>query len=495
MKKMKELLRLQTVRSLKVMVFTLALVFSIGLFADGLSIVSHAESAGRIISASGANARSSASTSSEKVASYKQNEVISIRSQVKAADGYTWYEIHVDDQRIGYVRSDLVEITDGSTPPTSTQVTPSTPAPSGGNTNTVDVPANLIQLNPVSATVANGGTGGVRIRSNASTESKIITSVQNGAALTVTGQTTSQDGDGKTWYYVNFISNGTQVTGFIRSDFVVLSEDPTPYTEPTEEPDVPEETPIVDNTPPQPETPQDYELLYQDGAWKLAVYVTENQGTYDINQLLGVVSNNQNVYNDMESSIKGQKVAIVILVVLLVVAVGAVGFLIYKIKDMMDSAYFNEVERETLRRRSGPSGQGVMRNVGPEKRGSNQGQRPAGAPQGQRPSGAPQGQRPTGAPQGQRPTGTPQGQRPSGATQGQRPTGAPQGQRPAGAPQGQRPAGAPQGQRPNGAPQGQRPESSSDPKKDSGKSQPKNFMSDDDEFEFEFLNYEDDDKK
>ena len=491
MKKMKELLRLQTVRSLKAMVFTLALVFSIGLFADGFSIVGHAESAGRIISPSGANARSSASTSSEKVASYKQNEVISIRSQVKATDGYTWYEIHVDDQRIGYIRSDLVEITDGSTPPTSTQVAPSTPAPSGGNSGSVEIPGDLIQLNPVSATVANGGNGGVRVRSNASTESKIITSVQNGAALTVTGQTASQDGDGKTWYYVNFISNGTQVTGFIRSDFVKLSEDPTPYTEPTEEPNVPEETPAVDNTPSQPETTQDYELLYQDGAWKLAVYNTDNPGTYDIDQLLGVVANNQKVYEDMESSIKGQKVAIVILVILLVVALGAVGFLVFKIKDMMDSAYFNEVERETLRKRSAQSGQGVMRNMGPEKRGSSQGQRPAGT----RPAGAPQGQRPAGTPQGQRPAGAPQGQRPAGAPQGQRPAGAPQGQRPAGAPQGQRPAGAPQGQRPAGAPQGQRPESSSDKKQNGGKAQPKNFMADDDEFEFEFLNYEDDDKQ
>ena len=477
MKKMKDLFKLQAIRSLKVMVFTLALVFSIGLFADGLSIVSHAESAGRITSASGANARKSASTSSEVVASYKQNEVISIRSQIQATDGYIWYEIHVDDQKIGYVRSDLVEITDGSTPPTSAQVAPSTPAPSGGGAVSVEIPNDLVQLNPVSATVANGGSGGVRIRSKVSTKGQIITSVQNGAALTVTGQAASQDGDGKTWYYVNFISDGTQVTGFIRSDFVKLSEDPTPYTEPTEEPDVPDETPPVETTPAQPETTQDYGLLYQDGAWKLAVYNTENPGTYDIDQLLRMVASNQETYEDMQSSIKGQKVAIVILVILLVAAAGAVGFLLYKIKDMMDSAYFNEVERDTLRRRSAQGGQGAMRNVGPEKRGPNQGQRPAGAPQGQRPAGAPQGQRPTGAPQGQRPAGAPQGQRPAGGPQGQRPAGAPQGQRPAGAPQGQRPAGSP------------------DQKQDGAKSQPKNFMADDDEFEFEFLNYEDDDQK
>lgn len=478
MKKMKDLLKLQAVRSLKVMVFTLALVFSIGLFADDLSIISHAESAGRITSASGANARSSASASSEKIASYKQNEVISIRSQVQAADGYIWYEIHVDDQRIGYIRSDLVEITDGSTPPTSTQAAPSTSAPSGGNSVSVEIPSDLVQLNPVSATVANGGSGGVRIRSKVSTKGQIITSVQNGAALTVTGQAASQDGDGKTWYYVNFISNGAQVTGFIRSDFVELSEEPTPYTEPTEAPDVPEETPPAEtDIPSQPETTQDYELLYQDGEWKLAVYNTGNPGTYDIAQLLRVVTNNQTAFEEMQNSIKGQKIAIVILVILLVVAVGAIGFLLYKIKDMMDSAYFSEVERDTIRKRSAQNGQGVMRNVGPEKRGQNQGQRPAGASQGQRPAGTSQGQRPAGAPQGQRPAG------------------APQGQRPAGAPQGQRPAGASQGQRPTGAPQGQRAAGSPDQKQDGAKSQPKNFMANDDEFEFEFLNYEDDDEK
>ena len=457
MKRASKIHKLKVARLSGTVLFTLALVLSLSLFTGWFSIVSHAESAGKIISSSGANARSSASTSSSVVASYKVNEVISIRSQIQASDGYTWYEIHVDDQKLGYIRSDLVEITDGSTPPTSTQVAPSTPAPTASGTS-ANVNASVNAVNPVSATVANGGTSGVRIRSDASTNSAIITTVQNGAALTVTGQANSLDRDNKTWWFVSFISNNTEVNGFIREDYVKLSEEPTPYTEPTEEPEPTED--VVVNTP-EPEKPKDYEVINQDGTWRLAVYNTENQGTYDIAELLRVASGNKEAYDDMQGTIKSQKIAIVILVILLVAAIGAAGFLVFKIKDMMDSAYYNEVEKETLRRRSAQGGQRVMHNVGAEKREPGQGQRPAGA-------------RPAGAPQSQRPAGAPQGQRPAGTSQGQRPTGAPQGQRPAGAPQGQRPAEADQG---------------------AGKTKPKNFMADDDEFELEFLNYDGDEKQ
>ena len=60
----------------------------------------------------------------------------------------------------------------------------------------------------------------------------------------------------------------------------------------------------------------------------------------------------------------------------------------------------------------------------------------------------------------------------------QRPGGA-QGHRPVGVQGARRPEGAP-GRAPQGARPGQSPQ----------KTQPKNFMADDDEFDFEFLNYD-----
>lgn len=492
MKKTKELSGVRVSRALYQALFTIALVLLLSLFGGRFSTVSHAESAARVISANGANVRSSASTSATQVSSFAQNDTISIRSQVQGSDGYTWYEVWIDAERRGYVRSDLVEITDGTTPPTSTETgtqTPETTQPAANN----NLPqAEVSQLNPISATVINGGSSGVRIRSNASTDSQIITTVQNGLLLTVVGQAASLDDDGgKVWYQVNFNNNGTDVSGFIRNDYVELSEEPTAYTEPSVDPEPGIGADGQPETPTQPEvTNKEYDTVLQDGAWKLRI---PGGSYYDIQGLLQV-NEYANTFEDSEKKIKSQKTLIVILVLLLVAAAAAIGFLVYKIKDMIDSAYFSEVENETLRRRSNGQNGRLMHNVGVEKKSPPQrpqGARPLGAPQGQKAAGASQSHRPEGAPQGQRSAGAPpQGQRPVGTPQGQRTEGPSQGQRPTGAPQGQRPTGAPQGQRPSGAPQSQKPTAP----QNAGRPQPKNFMSGDDEFEFEFLNYEDEDK-
>ena len=485
------------------MVSTLTLLLALTLCTGWFSTVSHAESAGRITASGGAKVRSSASSTADVMTSYAQNAVISIRSQIAASDGYTWYEVYVDADKLGYVRSDLVEITDGSTPPASTQVTPTDTqtqqgtgadtTPAGGTSVTVDT-SGVTQLNPVSATVKGGDK--VRVRSTPSTSgnSQIVTTVRSGLALTVNGRADSLDNDGKTWWYVNFISDGTEVSGFIREDFVNLSEEPTPYTEPEPEETAPVEGEGSDVSAPQ-ET-KEYDTLFQDGQWLLVNNTVEPAYGYPVDELLSAMQSNNDAYLQMAKTIKTQKVGIVIVAILLVAAMGVIGLLVFKIKDITDSAYIHEVERETLHRRNGQGGQRVLQNVGAERRGTSQGQRPAGqrpagasqgqrpgTSQGQRPAGSAQGQRPAGGPQGQRPAGTSQGQRPAGSTQGQRPAGTSQGQRPAGNTQGQRPAGPSQNQRPAGTPQGQRP-------------QPKNFMSEDtDEFEFEFLNYDGDEQQ
>lgn len=488
MRKTKMLHELQK-RRFPAVFFAIALVLCLAVFADGFSIVSHAESAGRVISSGGANVRNTASASGSVVTSLAENETVSIRSQIQASDGYTWYEVYVDADSLGYIRSDLVEITDGSTPPTSTQVAPSDPGTS--NTDSGQSTAEVTAVNPVSANVTGGGSTGVRIRSSASTGSQIVTTVQNGLALTVIGQAEGLDGDGKIWYQVNFISDGSEVSGYIRSDFVELSEELTPYTDPVVDTENPDES----ESAPEPEVQKDYETVLQDGKWYLLVNAT-NQG-YSIDELFQQAQMNTDNYEAMEKKAKSEKVWIIVLVILLTLAVAAVAFLIYKIKDMTDSAYFNEVEKETLRRRSELSGRKVMQTVGADKRRPVQGQRPAGARPGQRPAGAGQGQRPAGAAQGQRPAGASQSQRPSGAGQSQRPSGTAQGQRPAGASQSQRPAGAKPSQRPAGTSQGQSP-SKPQPQSAGGSQgwQSKNFMAgDDDEFEFEFLNYDGDEEQ
>ena len=457
----------------------LVLVLGAGLFAENLAFVSHAESAAKV-TASSAKIRKSADSSSEVIGSAAKDKTISIKSQTKGADGYTWYEVYVDANTLGYIRSDLVSITDGSTPPSSsTTTTAATPAPAVNET-----PVDVTAVEPVSATVTGGQS--VRVRSNASTTSQIVTTAENGMALTVTGQAAGTDGN--TWYQVNFIANNTEVTGFIRSDYVALSgELQAPSTEQPAEEQPSEEQPAEDTQT----TSKDWDTQLQGDAWYLLDMVGQKQ--YKIDDLFSSIDQITEINAQFETNqkkITSQKVVIIILVILLVAAAAAVTLLIFKIKDMTDAADFSDAEEAALRRR----------RVDRPQTGRGQGGRPA--PQGGRTQGGQKvmhevgaERRPAGKPAGQggRPV---QGQRPAGqqarpAPQGARPT-APQAGRPA--PQGTRPA-APQTGRP--APQVDRPvkpaQNNGNPQDPGWKS--KNFMSDDDEFEFEFLNWDGDEEQ
>lgn len=472
--------------------FALVLVLGAGLFAENLAFVSHAESAAKV-TASSAKIRKSADSSSEVIGSAAKDKTISIKSQTKGADGYTWYEVYVDANTLGYIRSDLVSITDGSTPPssstttttpTTTTTTAATPAPAVNET-----PVDVTAVEPVSATVTGGQS--VRVRSNASTTSQIVTTAENGMALTVTGQATGTDGN--TWYQVNFIANNTEVTGFIRSDYVALSgELQAPSTEQPAEEQPSEEQPSEEQPAEDTQTTsKDWDTQLQGDAWYLLDMVGQKQ--YKIDDLFSSIDQITEINAQFETNqkkITSQKVVIIILVILLVAAAAAVTLLIFKIKDMTDAADFSDAEEAALRRR----------RVDRPQTGRGQGGRPA--PQGGRTQGGQKvmhevgaERRPAGKPTGQggRPV---QGQRPAGqqarlATQGARPT-APQAGRPT--PQGTRPA-APQTGRP--APQVDRPvkpaQNNGNPQDPGWKS--KNFMSDDDEFEFEFLNWDGDEEQ
>ncbi len=487
----------------------LALVFVLGagLFSENLAIVSHAESAAKV-TASSAKIRKTADSSSEVIGSAAKDKAISIKSQTKGADGYTWYEVYVDANTLGYIRSDLVNITDGSTPPsssgtpttttTTTTTTTATPAPVVNET-----PVEVTAVEPLSATVTGGQS--VRVRSNASTTSQIVTTAENGMALTVTGQATGTDG--KTWYQISFISNSVEVTGFIRSDYVALSgELQAPVEEQPVEEQPTDEQPAEDTQT----TSKDWDTQMQGDAWYLLDMAGQKQ--YKIEDLFNSLNQITEInaqYETNQKKISSQKAVIIILVILLVAAVAAVTLLIFKIKDMNDASYFSGVEEETARRRRVDRPQG----------GRPQNGRPApqgGRPQGGRPQGSQKVMHEVGAERrpASRPTG--QGTRPDGrpAPQGERPIGqtvrpaAPQERRPA--PRGGRPVTpgqgrpAPQGGRPT-APQSERPAQQAGrpvarPTKpvpqSEGNQNPgwksKNFMSDDDEFEFEFLNWDGD---
>lgn len=502
----------------------LALVLGLGIFGLGFDMtafVSYAESQVKVTSPKGANIRKEASTSSAAVGGAENGKVLTVITQVQGGDGYTWYQVK-SGEVTGYIRSDLVEVTEGSAPTEGGEG-----GEGGQGGEGTSAPTQVTAVNPISATVSSESG---KIRDSASSEGQILAEVTASTVLTVTGQ--AVDADGREWYQVSFISGETEVQGFIRYDYVTLAGELTPLTE---NPSAPAEN--EPQEPPAPTEPEkeDYYTLIQDGEWLLVDNTGDEPDGYSITKLFDSVENNRKMYQESEKTVKSQKIIIIVMVFFLVAAAAAIAFLVFKIRDMMDSAYFREVENETMRKKSSSSDRGGQRaprgtaprgaapggagqektsarptgartagyGQGPEgsrqgERGNAQGQRTGGTGAGQRPAGASQGQRPGGAVQGPRPVGT--GQRPAAPVQGQRPAGASQGPRPMGTGQTARPVRRPEGaaQRPAGSGQRpvQRPAGASQAPSTrpapaaAQKSQPKNFMADDDDFDNEFLNYD-----
>ena len=438
----------------------LTIVIVLAVFSR-MTVISHAETEGTVIAVS-ANIRQSADAGSEAVGSAMQGDKISIISQTTGADGYTWYRVYVNATTIGYIRADLVSASGEiptEVPSTTNTVTPSTTAGS-------DVTA----VQPVTATVMGDN---VRVRSTGSTSGEIVTTLRSDVVLTIVGQCT--DSDGYIWYQVQFSADSGDVTGFVRKDYVTVQGEILPVeTAPVEEPANTEPEPVVNDTP-TVTTPQVkvWETEYDNGVEEW--YLVDNAvgERYRISQMFEVAEQNKSLYEDSQKTVKNQKILVVILVILVIALVVIATLLIFKIKDIKDSAYFEAVEQETLRKRqamkSDRGSKGVMPTVGAENRSAGTKrptvtQKPAGTAQGSQQGPAGASQKPSG--------GTP---KPAGASQSQKPVAA------------QKPAS--QGAKPGTSPQTSRPaETAAKPK-------PKNFIADeDDEFEFEFLNWDGEDE-
>lgn len=438
----------------------LAVTLMVIVLVTGMNaIISHAEE-GKV-TATSAVIRASADVGSEMVGSAMQGEVYTITGEAADADGvHTWYQITFEENKTGYVRSDLMQKVGGGAAAPSTPTTPTTPA----STAVGEVTA----LQPVSAKVTGEQ---VRVRSNASTSGSIVSTVQRDVVLTVVGM--AQDSEQKTWYQVNFSDATGQKDGYVREDFVSLEGERIPADQVPEEPDPVVTDPVDPVVTPEPApVHKDYETQQYDGVWCLVDYAQDQMWT--ISELLTAGPTNKELYDEAQAKLKSTKIIMMILVVMVVVLALATTLLFFKVRDMMDAAYFEEVEKETMRKRQGQKApaRASMPTVGA-------GGRPSGSG-GQKPSGG-SGQKPSGGQQ--RPAGS-SGQKPSGSGQ----------QRPAGS-SGQRPAGSGQ-QKPAGSGQQQAGQQSRPASKDaqSGSKQSKNFMTDDDEFDFEYLNWDGDEE-
>ena len=206
----------QIIKTRKAAVHGLAvLVFCIVL---GIGTVCFAEEPGTVVVQS-AKIRASADAGSEQLGSVQQGGTVSIVSEATGTDGKIWYQVYVDANTKGYIRSDLVKKNSGESASSSTTATTTAAA--------ANLPATqATAIDPKSGTVI---TNNVRIRQGASTEYGVVATANRGMVVTVNGE--AAGGDGKNWYQVSFTYNNKEITGFIRADLVTFDEVPAEAAE------------------------------------------------------------------------------------------------------------------------------------------------------------------------------------------------------------------------------------------------------------------------
>ena len=436
------------------------------------------------VSASSANIRSSADASSSIVASVLNGNKLTILEETTGTDGNVWYKVEVDADRTGYIRADLVTKDGAASTTTTTTTTANTT--SAVNTSVTVNTDGVTEVQPVSATV---GKDGVRVRSDATTQGSIVTTVKKDLVVTVTGYKANGS---ETWYLANFMMDDKEVKGYIRSDFVTLSGE---LLAPEAQPEVPADDGSSQVTNEPAEAPA-YEAEQDGETWYLVDNVAGKK--YPVDKLITEAEQNAEKLYSAQKKVSKQKTFIIVLVIILALILMGVSFLAFKVKDMLDDGSFDNTVPNNRRPDNSPAtrpaGTRAPAGARPATRPAGEGARPATRPAGE---GARPATRPAG--EGARPATRPAGE---GARPAARPAG--EGARPATRPAGEgaRPATRPaeDGVRPAARPAAEQSSQSSNVRPVMqgsagfrGKS--KNFIEDDDDFSFEFLNWEDENKK
>ncbi|HET9661387.1 MAG TPA: SH3 domain-containing protein [Thermomicrobiales bacterium] len=135
------------------------------------------------------NLRASAGTSANVVQSLPQETLLTVTGGPTAANGHTWYQVQTADSASGWVAADFIHAVATPPPPSDGGQT------TGGRATVIDGPVNL--------------------RSAAGIGNAVVTVLQTGDTLDITGGPTSADG--YTWYAVK---TSTGSTGWVAGEFL-----------------------------------------------------------------------------------------------------------------------------------------------------------------------------------------------------------------------------------------------------------------------------------
>lgn len=301
-----------------------------------------AETTGKVI-ADSANLREETNTTSEVVGSTSKGANITITGKVTDASGTVWYEVVVDANTKGYIRADLVE-PDGEVESItqSTQTTENTgDTGTTDNTGATQTAASGAECQPETGMDAQYATVSVekaKIRSAASKEKSVVDTMPQNTSVIVSGQS-DDPSDGKTWYYITFTgTDGTEKTGYIRSDLVELGE-----MVPVEEPAEVEETPAEEQPVEEEVENKDYEVVYttnENGEYEWYLYNNLEGNRQKLEEVLAA-AHAQSINDSVDAAtVAKQRIVIIIMIAVIIVLAVVMTIMIFKLRD----AYYEEYE-------------------------------------------------------------------------------------------------------------------------------------------------------
>lgn len=313
---------------------------------------------GKVI-ADTAKIRAEANTSSEVIASTVKGKTIDIVGVEQDSSGMKWYKVPVAGGGYGYIRSDLVETAetlefyeDDTTQAVATTTETQKPAET--------VPTSIGEQQAVIKCDTN-----VKIRSGASTSHDVVTSLPNGTAITLIGE--ANDSAGNKWYQMTCSYNGRTIEGYVRSDLIAIGAATVDNPEGGEGEnteggeDTPEDGNLEGTEGEAPEGGEepvsepeeehnDYEIRWaknQDNDdYDYFLYDNISQNRMRLSEVMNAVNASNENAQKLQDQVDKDKIIIIILAVVIVLFFIAVTILLLKIRSLYYEDYDEDDEEE-----------------------------------------------------------------------------------------------------------------------------------------------------
>lgn len=287
--------------------------------------------------------RQNAESGATQVMELTSGQQVKVNNELTDSAGTKWYQVFVNETTIGYVPASTITITGNA---------------SGSNTTTGDSGAT-VTMQTVTVTERVGtvtATGAVRVRAQATTSSDHIASMQPNDTFLVLED--ANGADGYVWHQIEFDDNGTTVKGYVRSDLVSVKEV-------TREEQVPVES--TDTSEPTVEQPAEapYSITSQVNAEGTTVWYLVDSATGDTKEISSLLAP-----QEVKTSNNGvYKIIVVVLLILVILAAAAATFFYMRWQDA--EAFIYELREKQARAkkqtspvRTAPAKQTVTQQTG-----------------------------------------------------------------------------------------------------------------------------------